>query len=283
MENQHVAIVTGISSGIGFFVANYLANDNYQVFGILRNETKFHENLQRYGFSQKKNLQVVTMDVRNYTKAKEFINHVYYQYNKIDVLINNAGYGLYGVLEELEEKEIRDQLETNFFAPLIWIKLVLPVMRNQQSGKIINIASILGRVTIPTGSAYCSSKYALVALSEALRYEVEPFGIQVCSVEPGLVVTDFKANIHYSQKLDDKTSPYYKLNRKIKEQLEKYPPYATGADAAAKKIVELVKRDVLPSHYQIGVDSSFLLFLKSILPGTLWDFGIKTIMRKILK
>ncbi|MCS7204432.1 MAG: SDR family oxidoreductase [Leptospiraceae bacterium] len=283
MNSPQIAIVTGVSSGIGFFLANYLANHDFIVYGILRNEVKFQKNMEQYQFSRKENLHIVPMDVRNFTKTKELINQIYFKHNRIDVLVNNAGYGLYGPLEELDEKEIRDQFETNFFAPMVWIKLVLPIMRNQQSGKIINIASILGRVTIPTGSAYCSAKHALVALSEALRYEVSPFGIQVCSVEPGLVRTDFKDNMKLSAEIDHKTSPYYKLNQKIKQQLGRYPNYATSAETAAKKIMNLIQRENLPPHYLIGVDAGFYLNLKNLLPEGVWDFVLKTFTKSVMK
>jgi len=285
--SQKIIIITGISSGIGFYLANYLSQEEI-VYGILRNKEKFYKNLEKLNqkennFNKKGSLEIIEMDIRNYEEAEKLINKITNKHQKIDVLINNAGYGLYGALEELKENDIREQFETNFFAPLKWIQMVLPFMRKNQYGKIINITSILGRLTIPTGSAYCSSKHALVAISEVLRYEVAPFNIQVCSVEPGLIKTDFKNNMKFSTDLDNKNSPYYKLNQKIKEQLTKYPTFATNADIAAKKIYELLKKENLPPHYQIGIDAGFYYNLKTFIPEQLIDYIIKDYVKRIFK
>jgi short-subunit dehydrogenase len=280
---DEIILVTGISSGIGFYLANYLAEEGCIVYGILRNQDKFIQNLKENNIKQKENLIVVTLDVRNYKEAERLIQEIYDKHNKIDVLINNAGYGLYGVFEELREEDIRDQFETNFFAPLKWMQMVLPIMRNKRYGKILNITSILGRLTIPTGSAYCSSKHALVALSEVIRYEVHPFNIQVCSVEPGLIKTDFKNNMKFSVDLDNRFSPYFKLNQVIKEQLKKYPSFTTDASDAAKKIINLLKKEKLPAHYQIGIDAGFYYYLKTLLPENILDFLIKEYIKNIFE
>jgi len=280
---DEIILVTGISSGIGFYLANYLAEEGCIVYGILRNQDKFIQNLKENNIKQKENLIAVTLDVRNYKEAERLIQEIYDKHNKIDVLINNAGYGLYGVFEELREEDIRDQFETNFFAPLKWMQMVLPIMRNKRYGKILNITSILGRLTIPTGSAYCSSKHALVALSEVIRYEVHPFNIQVCSVEPGLIKTDFKNNMKFSVDLDNRFSPYFKLNQVIKEQLKKYPSFTTDASDAAKKIINLLKKEKLPAHYQIGIDAGFYYYLKTLLPENILDFLIKEYIKNIFE
>jgi short-subunit dehydrogenase len=280
---DEIILVTGISSGIGFYLANYLVEEGCIVYGILRNQDKFIQNLKENNIKQKENLIAVTLDVRNYKEAKRLIQEIYDKHNKIDVLINNAGYGLYGVFEELREEDIRDQFETNFFAPLKWMQMVLPIMRNKRYGKILNITSILGRLTIPTGSAYCSSKHALVALSEVIRYEVHPFNIQVCSVEPGLIKTDFKNNMKFSVDLDNRFSPYFKLNQVIKEQLKKYPSFTTNASDAAKKIINLLKKEKLPAHYQIGIDAGFYYNLKTLLPENILDFLIKEYIKNIFE
>ncbi|GIX40968.1 MAG: short-chain dehydrogenase/reductase [Leptospiraceae bacterium] len=280
---KEIIIITGISSGIGFYLANYLSEEGHIIYGILRNKEKFYKNLEENKITKKDNLELVQMDVRDYNEAEKLINTITNKHQKIDILINNAGYGLYGVFEELNDKDIRDQFETNFFAPLKWIQMVLPFMRKNNYGKILNITSILGRLTIPTGSAYCSSKHALVALSEVIRYEVAPFNIQVCSVEPGLIKTDFKNNMKFSTDLDNKNSPYYKLNQKIKEQLTKYPSIVTTADAAAKKIQLLLKKENLPAHFQIGIDAGFYYNLKTILPEGFLDFLIKEYTKRVFR
>lgn len=281
--NQQIILLTGISSGIGFYLSHFLAKDNHIVYGILRNIDKFKKNLENNKIELKQNLKIVQMDLRDYNKGEHLIKEIIEKHQRIDILINNAGYGLYGAFEELNESDFRDQFETNFFAPIKYTQMILPYMRKQQYGKIINITSILGKITIPTGSAYCSSKHALVAFSESLRYEVSHFGIQVCSVEPGLIETDFKANMQFSTNLDDKSSPYYKLNQKIKEQLTKYPSFVTKAENAAQKIYELIQRDFLPAHYQIGIDAGFYHNLKTFLPENLLDLIIRNYIKGVFK
>lgn len=279
---KQVGILTGISSGIGFYLSILLSRENL-VYGIVRNKNKFLENLSKFDYTLSKNLHLIEMDIRDYEKAKHWIDSIYKKHNQIDFLINNAGYGVYAPFEELPEKQFREQFETNFFAPLQWIRFVLPIMRKQNYGKIFNITSILGRLTIPTSSAYASSKFSLVAISEVLRYELHPFSIQVCSVEPGLIKTDFKKNMVIPNYLDDTNSPYYFLNQLIKREMFSYPFYAMDPKQAAKKIYRLFNKNKIPAHYLIGIDAKFYWFLKNILPENLLNFFIENYINLIYK
>lgn len=274
MISNQIGIITGISSGIGFYLALHLSKKNI-IFGILRNKNKFLENLKNHSLDSTENLKLIQMDVRDYKKAKDLIYQIHKQYKKIDFLVNNAGYGYYGAFEELKDKDFREQFETNFFAPLEWIRLVLPIMRKSRAGKILNITSILGRLTIPTSSAYSSSKFSLVAISEILSYELYPFNIQVCSVEPGLIKTDFKKNMKLSENLDDTDSPYDFLNQIIKKEMISYPRFTTDSKSAALKIINLLKKTKLPVHYRIGWDAKLYWFLKNILPENSLNYLIK--------
>src|SRR5690606_25097317 len=127
---------------------------------------------------------------------------------------------LYGAFEELDEKHYRQQFETNFFGSLAIARMALPLMRSAGRGKIFNVSSILGLITIPTGSAYCASKHAMEAWSEALRYETARLGIAVSLIEPGLIRTSFKANTIYSAAADRSDSPYEFVNRLMKSDYE---------------------------------------------------------------
>ncbi|MFN3604924.1 MAG: SDR family oxidoreductase [Leptonema sp. (in: bacteria)] len=282
MESKKVAILTGVSSGIGFYLSIYLSKEAI-VYGILRNKQKFLQNLKKNNLSLPENLNIIQMDVREYPKAKQLIKKIYKKHGRVDFLVNNAGYGVYGAFEEIPSEEFRNQFETNFFAPLEWIRLVLPIMRKQRNGKILNITSILGLLTIPTSAAYASSKFSLVAVSEVLNYELAPFSIEVCSVEPGLVKTDFKANMVIPEELDNKNSSYYFLNQIIKKNLFSYPRWFARAETAALQIYKLLYKKSLPVHYKIGFDAKFYWFLKSILPENLLNFLIKKYIYRVYK
>ncbi len=275
---NQVGILTGISSGIGFHLSILLSGDNI-VYGILRNKNKFLNNLEKYQYKLPENLQIIEMDVRDYTKGKSLVDSIYKEHNKIDFLINNAGYGVYAPYEEISDQEFREEYETNFFAPLQWIRFVLPYMRKQNYGRIFNITSILGRLTIPTSSAYASSKFSLVAISEVLRYELSPFSIQVCSIEPGLIKTDFKNNMVVPSHLDDMNLPYYFLNQLIQKRMFTYPFYAMDAKNAAMKINKLFKKKRIPAHYRVGIDAKLYWFLKNILPENLLIFFIENYIK----
>ncbi len=282
--NHQIVLITGVSSGIGFYLAFLLSQKNYKVYGILRNLEKFRETLRNSNHLKNEipsNLVILETDVRNYDKINDIVNMILKENQRIDILINNAGYGLYGAFEEFNETDFREQFETNFFAPLYLIKKILPSMRERKQGKIINITSILGKVNIPAGSAYCSSKHAFVSVTEVLHYELAPFGIQICSVEPGLVKTDFKHNMKFSKQLESEQSPYYKLNSVIKKELQKYPPYAMSPEKAAHKILELIEKEKIPLHYEIGIDAKIVSLISSFFPDSAKDFVINEYLKKI--
>ncbi len=194
VESQKVAVVTGSSSGIGFETSLALARNGYLTYATMRNlqKSKVLE-----GIAQDENLSLksIEMDVDCDLSVKNAIDRIIDESGRIDVLVNNAGFGLFGSLEDLEMGDIKRQFETNVFGVIRVTKNVLPTMRLRQNGIIINISSIAGLAGIPSQTMYCGTKFAVEGLSESLSFEVEPFGIKVIVVEPGVINTEFARDL----------------------------------------------------------------------------------------
>jgi short-subunit dehydrogenase len=189
-KNQKVAVVTGSSTGIGYETSLALANNGYFTYATVRDIQKSKE-IERNAHVKNIPLKIIEMNVDNDNSVKDTIEKITSEYGRIDILVNNAGYGLFGALEDLEMNEIKKQFETNVFGIMRVIKNVLPAMRLQRTGIIVNISSISGLAGIPSQSAYAGTKFAVEGLSESLSYELEPFGIKIVLIEPGVINTEF--------------------------------------------------------------------------------------------
>ena len=189
-KNQKVAVVTGSSTGIGYETSLALANNGYFTYATVRDTQKSKE-IERIAHEKNIPLKIIEMNVDNDNSVKDTIEKITSEYGRIDILVNNAGYGLFGALEDLEMNEIKKQFETNVFGIMRVIKNVLPAMRLQRTGIIVNISSISGLAGIPSQSAYAGTKFAVEGLSESLSYELEPFGIKIVLIEPGVINTEF--------------------------------------------------------------------------------------------
>ncbi len=190
-ESTHrLAVVTGSSTGIGFETSLMLARNGYFTYATMRNIQKSKE-IERIAQQENLPIRVVEMDVDNDNSVKTTIEKIISERNRIDILVNNAGYGLFGALEDLPMEEIKRQYETNVFGVIRVSQNVLPIMRSQRDGIIINISSVSGLAGIPSQSVYVSTKYALEGLSESLSFEVETYGIKIILIEPGVINTGF--------------------------------------------------------------------------------------------
>ncbi|MGC1133425.1 MAG: SDR family oxidoreductase [Nitrososphaeraceae archaeon] len=189
-----VALVTGSSTGIGFETSLAFAQNRYRTFATMRDLSKA-EPLQNRVKSEHLPLKVVRMDVDECDSVTEAIKEIFEEEKRIDILVNNAGYGLFGALEDLSIEDIKRQFETNYFGAIRTIQQVLPIMRSQGSGNIVNISSMSGFIGFPASSVYVSSKFALEGLSESLSFEVAPYGINIILIEPGVINTRFVENL----------------------------------------------------------------------------------------
>jgi len=203
MEKQNIALVTGSSTGIGFETSLLLARNGFYTYATMR-DTRKSDNIEKIANNENLPLKVLSMDVDNDDSVKNAIYKILDEKKKIDILVNNAGYGLFGALEEISIDEAKKQFETNLFGAMRTIKETLPTMRKQKNGIIINVTSLAGVVGIPAECIYVSTKFALEGLSESISYELQPFGIKVIIIEPGVINTNFVPNIKFSNKTDDK-------------------------------------------------------------------------------
>ena len=218
MANQKVAIVTGSSSGIGLETAIELAKNGFKTYATMRNTNKSDVIKQR---SQSENLpiKILQLDVTDDASVKNAINSVVEKEGQIDVLVNNAGMAFLGAVEDTSVDEAKEQFETNFFSLYRVIQQVLPTMRKQRSGIIINISSIAGFVGFAGVSAYTSSKFALEGFSEALKAELEPFGIKVAIIEPGPIKTNVGNSYRYTKNSQLPSSAFAELNSRVKDMM----------------------------------------------------------------
>jgi NAD(P)-dependent dehydrogenase (short-subunit alcohol dehydrogenase family) len=199
MQHTKVAVTTGSSSGIGFETSVLLARNNFYTYATMRNIDKSRKIAD---LAKKDNLplEVLQLDVSNDKSVKDAINIIAEKQGRIDLVINNAGYGSNGAVEDFSIEEIKEQFETNFFGAIRIIQSVLPLMRRQGNGTIVNISSIGGRIAFPFSPSYASTKFAIEGLSEALQYEVAQFGIRVILAEPGIIKTNFFENVKKPKK-----------------------------------------------------------------------------------
>src|SRR5919109_2159504 len=197
--NHKVAVVTGSSTGIGYETSLILARNGFLTYATMRNLNK-SENIKSVATKENLPIQIKQLDVTDDVSVTNAIQAISSEAGRIDVLVNNAGYGLNGAFEDLAMDEIKAQYETNVFGLIKTTQAVLPTMRKQKSGIIVNISSVAGRFGYPGGSAYISTKFAVEGLSESMAYELEPFGIKVILIEPGVTRTNVFKNIVIAKK-----------------------------------------------------------------------------------
>jgi short-subunit dehydrogenase len=190
IKNKKVAVVTGSSTGIGYETCLSLAENGYITYATMR-DLKKSKKIEKIAHENNLSIEIVEMDVDKDESVKNSIENIIDENGQIDILVNNAGYGLFGALEDIALSEIKNQFETNVFGVIRVTQNVLPIMRSQNNGIIINISSISGLVGIPSQSVYVATKFAVEGLSESMSYELEPFGIKVILIEPGPINTEF--------------------------------------------------------------------------------------------
>jgi short-subunit dehydrogenase len=249
-----VIVITGASSGIGLATAKYLTQKGFKVYAISR--SKVFE----------KNIKSIQADVTDFVKLQSAYQDIFEVEGKIDVLINNAGMGISGSIEDTDPKDAQYLMDVNFMGVFNSTKAALPLMRAHNKGKIINISSVAGRLSIPFQAFYSSSKAAMNAFTEALHNEVSPYGIQVCSVLPGDIKTGFTKH----RQKNDECCPVYR-NRVSKSiaVMEKDEHNGMEPEYAAKIIKKLIDRKRLPLYKTIGFKYKIFVLLHKLLPARL--------------
>jgi len=256
---EKVAIVTGSSSGIGFETSLALAREGYFTYATMRDTTKSNKIKE---IAQKENLKinVLELDVDDEKSVKSAIAQILDQKQRIDVLVNNAGWGLWGCVEDVSIDEFKEQFETNFFSIIRLIQEVAPAMRKQGSGTIVNVSSVVGRIGFPASPAYISSKFALEGLSESLRFEFAPFGVDVIIIEPGVIKTNFMKNMKMAKKSELDTV-YKDITTKVVSGVKMMAEMGTPPKEVANTIVKAIKDKKPLPRYVVGNDA--LMFLEA--------------------
>ena len=250
---KNVALVTGSSSGIGFETALLLARNGFHTYASMRNLEK-SKGITQITSKEKLPLQVVQLDVNDDASVKEAVDKIESEQGRINVLVNNAGYVLLGPAEQLSIKEFKEQFETNLFGVIRVMQVVLPIMRRQRGGTIVNISSSAGRIGLPLNSAYVSSKFALEGLTESISYELEQFGIRVVLIEPGFIRTNL-INSSTSVKALDPSSPYFSLMQKVENHFKSRMENVSSSsppDEVAKVILQAITSKNPQLRYIVG-------------------------------
>lgn len=254
-----IAVVTGSSSGIGYETSLLLARNQYTTYASMRNLKKSDELLK---IASKENipLKVIQLDVNDDRSVSNAIDSIVKENGRIDVLVNNAGFDLFGSLEELTIEEIKGQFETNFFGAARVTKSVIPTMRKQGSGIIINVSSIGGRIgLVPCNTMYHASKFALEGFTESLRHELTEFNIDVILIEPGAIRSNFAENIRTAKNYDSNNSPYAKTIQKVFEGFEPMLANASAPKEVAQVILNAANSSSPNIRYTVGKDAESIL------------------------
>jgi len=256
-----VALVTGVSSGIGKATAARLSETGYRTFGTVRTP-----------IGAEGNVEIVSLDVRDPASVEEGVATVFESAGRIDVLVNNAGASLLGAAEEMTVEEARDLFETNLFGLMRMTQAVLPAMRRQRFGRIVNISSVLGFLPAPFMSAYAATKHAVEGYSESLDHEVRGFGVRVSVIEPGFTKTGLGHNTQTAQRL---LPEYGDVRERVLERLT--DNIERGADPAdvARIVACAVTARAPRLRYQVGREARLLRLLRWIAPAAILDQGIR--------
>lgn len=256
-KNQKVAIVTGSSSGIGLETAIHLAKNGFKTYATMRNTSKSSE-IERRAQSENLPLDVLQLDVTDDESVKNAIDTVIDIEGRVDVLVNNAGYALMGAVEDLSSQEVQDVFNTNVFGVFRTTQAVLPIMRKQQSGRIISISSLAGFTGMPFLGAYSASKFAVEGFTESLRLEVAPFGIKASMIEVATTKTNAPQNSSIAKKATE-NSPYSEMTQKLGEGMaQKMEKQGTSPIVVAESVLQAATEDNPETRYQPSEEAKMM-------------------------
>jgi NAD(P)-dependent dehydrogenase (short-subunit alcohol dehydrogenase family) len=272
-DRSKAVLVTGCSSGIGYATAAQLAEEGWKVYASARRPEAIAD-------LEEKGCQILALDVCDETSMSTAVGVVADAAGAVGVLVNNAGYSQSGAVETVPIDEIRRQFETNVFGLVRMCQLVLPGMREQRWGKIVNIGSMGGKLTFPGGGLYHASKYAVEAISDALRFEVRGFGVDVILVEPGLIVTGF-ADAATATVAPDAGGPYARFNEAVaKQTVDAYKgpmsKLGGGPEAVAKTIAGALQSGRPKPRYPVTLSAHLMINQRRFTPDRVWDLIMRT-------
>jgi NAD(P)-dependent dehydrogenase (short-subunit alcohol dehydrogenase family) len=263
MFKQRVVLITGASSGVGQSAARLLSQRGYTVLGTSRNAASA-ESIP--------GVEMLSLDVRADDSVQACVEAVHRRCGHLDVLINNAGYELAGALEELSPEEAAAQFETNFFGVVRMVNAILPSMRQQQRGHIINVGSLSGLSAIPFLGIYSASKFALEGYTEALRHEVKPFNIHVSLTEAGFLKTPM---MNHRQAAGNRVPEYDRWRQRALGAIRAYEEKGPGPEAVAEMLLEIISSSNPRLRYLIGQQAKTVARLRRFLPARMYEQGVR--------
>ena len=259
---ESVALVTGCSSGIGLETAISLAREGHFTYATMRNMKK-SEDLDKIVNDEGLPIKILELDVDDEESVDNTIAKIMEEKGRIDTLVNNAGWGMWGTVEDVSIEEFKQQFETNFFSIIRMIQKVAPIMRKQKSGNIVNVSSVAGRIGFPVSPAYISSKFALEGLSECLRFELGPFGINVIIIEPGVIKTNFFDSMKMAKK-SNSDSVYNEITSKVVSGVKMMAEMGTESKEVANTIIKSINAENPLPRYIVGNDAMMFLEAKKM-------------------
>lgn len=266
-----VTLVTGASAGIGKAIARRLLADGWTVYGAARR-------VERMADLEGEGARVLSLDVTDDESMRSAVEALLLDEGRIDALINSAGYGSYGALEEVDLDEARRQFEVNVFGLIRMTQLVLPTMRDQGSGTVVNVSSMGGRIWMPIGGWYHATKHALEVLSDTLRLEVRRFGIDVVVIQPGAIESEWSEVAADILEEQARGTRYSELTESMEALLRDYDD-AASPDVVADAVSKALRTSKPRRRYTIPLQAKLLVFLRWILPDWAWDRMVLTIFR----
>lgn len=261
---KKVALISGASAGIGKQTAKILSQNGYTVYAAARRIERMNDLLQS-------GIKLLKMDVTNDDSMVNGMNEIIKTEGRIDVLINNAGFGQYGAVEEVSMKDARYQLEVNVIGLARLTQLCIPYMRKQQAGKIVNITSIGGKISSPLGAWYHASKFAVEALSDNMRMELKPFGIDVIVIEPGGIKTEWSDIAMDNLMKSSSSGPYKNMAEKMNAMSKKFESRLPEPSLIANLILKAIKSSNPKTRYHAGFMATPILMAKKILSDKQFD------------
>jgi short-subunit dehydrogenase len=265
-KKSKVIIVTGASSGMGKQTATTLIEQGHSVYGLARRVEKMQELVKKGG-------QALEVDVTKPTEIKQAIDYIVQKEGRVDILINNAGYAVYGAVEDVSLDDAKRQFEVNLFGLAEITKQVLPFMRKQKSGKIINISSMGGKMYTPLGAWYHASKHALEGWSDCLRLELKQFGIDVVIIEPGIISTEFSEVMSDPMVERAKGGPYREITQNLAKATAKN--YSKENSSPASIVSELIAKIVMSTNpktrYAVGKFAKPMIFIRKFFGDMIFD------------
>lgn len=275
-------LITGCSSGIGLATAVLLAQEGFEVIASMRNLNKA-EKLTAALKEINKTVELVELDVTRPETIREALKKIQSSHSGIDVLVNNAGITIDGFFEDFSEEDVKKIFETNVFGVMNMCREVLPLMRAQNSGFILNIASIAGQWALPQITIYSSTKFAIEGFSEGLRYEVAPFGVHVAVLEPCFVDTEMVTeNRNVAAKSGSPESAYTRFNDDCEHFYDDYgKKYSVSPQEVAQAIHKLIEKRHAPFRTMLGKKERRLKFLKKILPEKYYEYFLHKTFPKL--